>query len=116
MKTKAYFELIDIMDDYDPYPTLLGIDWAFDNNVVLNLKKKHVSFKTNSLCVITPLDPNEGDKYNELVHEDAQILVIENIYKIIRCREDYVNPLANGELIWRSMKSYDTDLDDTMER
>jgi hypothetical protein len=39
VKTKAYFEVIEIMDDSDPYPTLLGIDWAFDNNVVLNLKK-----------------------------------------------------------------------------
>jgi hypothetical protein len=29
VKMKAYFEVIEIMDDSDPYPTLLGIDWAF---------------------------------------------------------------------------------------
>jgi len=28
------------MDKFDPYPPLLGIDWAFDNNAVLNLKKR----------------------------------------------------------------------------
>jgi hypothetical protein len=39
VKMKDDFEVIEIMDDYDPYPALLGIDWAFDNNVVLNLKK-----------------------------------------------------------------------------
>jgi hypothetical protein len=26
VKTKAYFEVINIMDDLDPYPYLLGID------------------------------------------------------------------------------------------
>jgi hypothetical protein len=46
VKMKAYFEVIEIMDDFDPYPSLLGIDWAFDNNVVLNLKKRHMSFET----------------------------------------------------------------------
>jgi hypothetical protein len=39
MKTKVDFKVIDIMDESDPYPTLFGIDWAFENNVVLNLKK-----------------------------------------------------------------------------
>jgi hypothetical protein len=40
VKTKVDFEVMEIMDDFDPYPALLGIDWAFDNNVVLNLKKR----------------------------------------------------------------------------
>jgi hypothetical protein len=39
VKTKVDFEVIEIMDDSNPYPTLLGLDWAFENNVVLNLKK-----------------------------------------------------------------------------
>ena len=29
--TKAYFEVIKIVDDTTPYPTLLGLDWVFDN-------------------------------------------------------------------------------------
>jgi hypothetical protein len=33
-----------------------------------------MSFETDTLCVIAPLDPNEGDIYNESVDEDAQEL------------------------------------------
>jgi hypothetical protein len=40
VKTKDDFEVIEIMDDSDPYPAFLGIDWAFDNNAMLNLKKR----------------------------------------------------------------------------
>jgi hypothetical protein len=58
VKTKTDFEVIDIIDDSNPYPILLGIDWEFDNNVVLNLKKRHMSFEMDTLCVIASLDPN----------------------------------------------------------
>jgi len=40
VKTKAKCEVIKIMDDLDPYPYLLCIDWEFDNNVILNLKQR----------------------------------------------------------------------------
>ena len=36
----ADFEVIEIIDDSNPFPALLGIDWAFDNLVFINLKKK----------------------------------------------------------------------------
>jgi hypothetical protein len=29
--TKADFKVIEIVDDTTPYPTFLGLDWAFDN-------------------------------------------------------------------------------------
>jgi hypothetical protein len=61
VKTKVYFEVIEIMDDSDPYPTLLGIDWAFDNNAVLNLKQ-HICPLRQTPCIIVPLDPNEGEQ------------------------------------------------------
>jgi hypothetical protein len=38
VKTRAYFEVIEIMDDSKPYPSLPGIDWVFDNNAILNMK------------------------------------------------------------------------------
>jgi hypothetical protein len=38
VKTKVDFKVIEIMDESDPYPPLLGIDQDFDKNVVLNLK------------------------------------------------------------------------------
>ena len=39
VKTYTDFEVIDIMGDKNPYPTLLGIDWAFENYAVIDLKK-----------------------------------------------------------------------------
>jgi hypothetical protein len=116
VKTKEYFEVIKIMDDSNPYLTLLGIDWTFDNNVVLNPKNRQISFETETLRMIVPLDHNEGDKYNEPVNEDAQRSIIENIYQIMGHKDDYVNPTKNGELSWRSVKSYDIDSEDDMER
>lgn len=48
------FEVIEIIDDCNPYPMLLGIDWAMDINGVINLKrwkmilKKKVSTHSSS--------------------------------------------------------------------
>jgi len=39
MSALADFEVIEIVDDNNPYPALLGIDWATDMNGVINLKK-----------------------------------------------------------------------------
>jgi hypothetical protein len=71
VKMKVDFKVIEIMDDLDPYPALIGINWAFDNTVVFNLKKCQMSFETNTLHVVVPLNPYKGDIYNELVDEDA---------------------------------------------
>ena len=40
VKTKEHFKVIGIIDDLDPYPAILFIDWEFENNLVLNLKKR----------------------------------------------------------------------------
>ena len=40
----ADFEVIEIIDDSNPYPMLLGIDWTFDNLEVINFKKKQMTF------------------------------------------------------------------------
>ena len=63
----ANFEVIEIVDDSNPYPTLLGINWVIDMNEVINLKKRTMSFKRNSLRVIMPLDPMEGARYTKPV-------------------------------------------------
>jgi len=41
----ANFEVIKIVDDSNPYPLLLGIDWAFDMNAVINLKERSMKFE-----------------------------------------------------------------------
>jgi hypothetical protein len=59
-----------------------------------------MSFEIDTLHMIAPLDPNEGYKCNEPVNEDAQSSIIENIYQITGHKEDCINPMTDGELIW----------------
>ena len=40
MRILVDFKVIEIIDDSRPYPKLLGIEWAFDNLAIINLKKK----------------------------------------------------------------------------
>jgi hypothetical protein len=39
--------VIEIMGEKDPYPTLLGIDWAYENYVVIDLKKETMTFESD---------------------------------------------------------------------
>jgi hypothetical protein len=107
--TKEDFEVIEIMDDSNPYPSLHGIYWEFDNNTILNVKKSQMSFEIDTLHVIMPLDPNEGDIYNNIMNEDAHSSIIENIYNIIGHGEDYINATSDGELSWIRVHSNDID-------
>jgi len=43
--TKAGFEVIEIVDGTIPYPTLLSLDWAFDNQTIINLKTRKMTFE-----------------------------------------------------------------------
>jgi hypothetical protein len=35
------------------------------------MKKRHMAFETYTLRVFAPLDPDEGERYNEPMNEDA---------------------------------------------
>jgi hypothetical protein len=63
--TMAYFEVIDIVENTSPYPTLLGLDWDFDNQTIIDLKTRNMIFDYGECIVITPLDPLEGGRYVE---------------------------------------------------
>ena len=76
------FEAIDFVDDSNPYPMLLGIDWATDMNAVINLKKRKMTFEKKSLCVVVPLDPVEGACYAESMRDDDRDDDLDCIYKI----------------------------------
>ena len=65
VRTFVDFEVIKIVDDSFPYPALLGIDWAFNNSIVVDLKKRRMTFEGDGLRVIAPLDPDEGQIYTE---------------------------------------------------
>lgn len=65
----ADFEVIEIIDDNNPYPVLLGVYYAIDMNRVINLKKRTMSFERKSLQLVVLLDPVEGECYTKLVHD-----------------------------------------------
>ena len=45
---KAYidFEVIQIVDDAETYPALLGLDWAIDMGGIINLKRRSMIFES----------------------------------------------------------------------
>jgi len=64
------FEVIDIVDDCNPYPELLGIEWALSNNAIINLKRRHMSFDDGKNKVTVAIDPTEGQRYIEPVKDE----------------------------------------------
>ena len=65
LHTYAYFEVIDIVDDTNPYLVLMGINWAIDNQTITNFKKRILTFEYEELGVVALLDPLEGHRYVE---------------------------------------------------
>ena len=76
------FRVIEIVNDNNPYPVLLEIDWATNMNGVINMKKRKMIFEKKSLRVVVPLDPAEGARYTEPVRDDDSDDDIDCIYKI----------------------------------
>lgn len=44
VRSTIAFEVIEIVDDSNPYPTLLGLHWDFENMFIVNLKKRQLVF------------------------------------------------------------------------
>ena len=61
VKVRADFEVIQIVDDADPYPALLGLDWAIDMGGIINLKQRSMIFEIYGTRMIVPLDLAEGE-------------------------------------------------------
>ena len=114
--TQIDFEVIEIVDDSNPYLTLLGIDWATDMNGVIDLKKWKMIFEKNSLCIVVSLDPPEGARYIEPMRDDDNDDELDCIYQIMMQYQDWVNPTADGRISWEHDTSYTSDSDEEIER
>lgn len=110
------FEVIEIINDSNPYPTLLGIDCAIDMNGVINLKKRIMSFEWKSHRFVVPLDPAEGVCYTEPVHDyEESEDELDSIYKIIARNWYQINPMVDDRITWDCESSYISDLDEELE-
>jgi hypothetical protein len=63
--TMEEFKVIDIVDNTSSCPTLLGLDWDFDNHTIIKLNTRKMIFESREYKAITSLDPSEGGKYVE---------------------------------------------------
>ena len=97
VKVRADFEVMEIIEDVDPYPALLGLDWAIDMGGIINLKKRSMVFENNGTRVIVPLDPAEGERYIELVCDEEDV---DHIYNLTTRDEDFINPTMKGVIFW----------------
>jgi len=111
----ADFEVIEIVDDNNPYPTLLGIDWTTDMNGVINLKKRKMIFEKKSLRIVIPLDPTEGSCYTEPVRDYECDDDLDCIYKITTGEQDWVNPTTDGQISWERESSYTSNSDEEIK-
>ena len=71
MCTFADFEVINIVDDMNPYHALLGIDWAIDNQTIINFKKMILSFKDEEMMIVSLIDTLEGHRYVDPVYHEG---------------------------------------------
>jgi hypothetical protein len=95
----ANFEVIKIVDCCTPYQTLLGLDWAIENQTIIDMKKRKMIFEVEYLKVTVSLDPTEGRRYVEPIKGKD----LDNLYNMTVWMDDYVNPTTDGVLIWRSI-------------
>ena len=116
MSAFAYFKVIEIVDDNNPYPMLLGIDWATHMNGVINLKKCKMLFEKKSLHVVVPLDPMEGSCYTEPVRNYYSDDTLDCIYKITTWEQGCVNPTMDGMISWERESSCTSDVDEEIEQ
>jgi hypothetical protein len=78
VRSVADFKFIEILDDIHPYPTPMGLEWAFDNKEIINPKRREMIFEVGDLKVTSPLDQIEGKRYIE----PAKGNEIDNLYNM----------------------------------
>ena len=98
LKNYVDFEVIEIMDDTNLYPALLGIESTIDNHIIINFKKIILTFEDSELLVIAPIYPLEGQRYVKTMNSEGQGDYLDHIYNITSTRDDYVNPTADINL------------------
>jgi hypothetical protein len=62
-----------------------------------------MTFDSREYRVIAPLDPSEGERFIEPTCLDLE--EIGQLYRTTTRDADYINPTADGVLIWRSITS-----------
>jgi hypothetical protein len=108
--SEADFEVNEIMDNSKTYLVFLGLDWSFDNQVIINLKKREMIFEGGGLKVTPPLDPIKEIRYFEPMTRE-----IDNLYNMTVHMDDYVILTMDGALSWKRIRSCASDSEERIE-
>jgi hypothetical protein len=60
------------VDDTTPYPKFLVLDWEFDNQAIIKLKRRKMTFDSGEYKFIVPLDPFVGERFVETTCLDLE--------------------------------------------
>ena len=60
MRTRADFDIIEVVNGEELYPALPGVGWANNSMIVINFKKRIMTFENQYIRVVMPIDPDEG--------------------------------------------------------
>ena len=74
-----------------------------------------MTFEKVVLRFIAPLYPDEGQRYTKPIREEDRAYELENIYKLTARQHDYINPMADGNLNWRSDSVCSSDSEEALE-
>jgi hypothetical protein len=80
VNTYVDFEAIKTLND--PYLTLLGIDWDFNNDTILNLKQRWMPFEKEGCIFIHSLDPTLSELFVEPMEEVLDEGSLDNFYNL----------------------------------
>jgi hypothetical protein len=106
------FKFIEIMGENDPYQSFLGIDWAYENFVVIDLKKEIMSFEGDGMKVTQPLDLYQGPHYRDTVEGNMEEDTLDHLYTMSTGnRADYINPTIDGSVSWNNIQFAGKDLE-----
>lgn len=103
------FEVIEIVDDNNPYPALLGIDWSIDMKGIINLKRCKMIFEKKSLWIVVSLDPAEGERYTEPILDEESDDELDCIYQITVQDPNQMQSTNNRRTLWECDSIYTRD-------
>ena len=67
------------MGEMDPYPTLIEIEWAYENYGIIDLKNKTMTFEVDGIKVMQPLYMHQCLWYTEPVQGNMEPGVLDGI-------------------------------------
>jgi len=68
------------MGDKDPYLELLGIDKAFENYAIIDIKRETMTFEVEGVRVIQPFGPYQGSRFNDPMDDREEPELLDQLY------------------------------------